>query len=163
SPDADRAAFRVTNSGAEALTYTITFTLLNDSGQAMDTVRQTVASVGPGQSVTRTVERADAGAAAGSGAAARGGGRSRTGARDRGPARPRRDLHGHRPGRTARAADTAPGRVRLGIPGLAQHHRLRRGGERAVRHGDGGTGGPGRDRDTGTRPRHHGPARRRRL
>ncbi|MFF1558890.1 DUF4232 domain-containing protein [Streptomyces sp. NPDC058279] len=80
SPDADRAAFRVTNSGAEALTYTITFTLLNDSGQAMDTVRQTVASVGPGQSVTRTVERADAGAAAGSGAAAGGGGRSRTGA-----------------------------------------------------------------------------------
>ncbi|MEU6895855.1 DUF4232 domain-containing protein [Streptomyces sp. NPDC046557] len=69
-PDADRAAFRVTNSGAEALTYTITFTLLNDSGQAMDTVRQTVASVGPGQSVTRTVERADAGATAGSGAAA---------------------------------------------------------------------------------------------
>lgn len=69
SPDSDRAAFRVTNSGPEALTYEITFTVLNASGQAMETVRQTVASVGPGQSVTRAVEGAagvtGAGAAAG--------------------------------------------------------------------------------------------------
>ncbi|MFJ6719625.1 MULTISPECIES: DUF4232 domain-containing protein [unclassified Streptomyces] len=57
SPDADRAAFRVTNPGSEALTYEITFTYLNASGQVMDAVRQTVASVGPGQSVTRAVER----------------------------------------------------------------------------------------------------------
>ncbi|MGW7099996.1 DUF4232 domain-containing protein [Streptomyces sp. NPDC054838] len=60
------AAFRVTNTGAEALTYTITFTILNGSGPATEDVRQTVASVGPGQSVTRTVERTDT--APGSGA-----------------------------------------------------------------------------------------------
>ncbi|MEV6688560.1 DUF4232 domain-containing protein [Streptomyces sp. NPDC051130] len=63
------AAFRVSNTGAQSLTYTITFSVRHGSGPSADTVRQTVASVGPGQSVTRTVEGSDT--ASGTGAQVR--------------------------------------------------------------------------------------------
>ncbi|MCY0924347.1 DUF4232 domain-containing protein [Streptomyces sp. H27-G5] len=48
--------FQVANNGTEKLTYTIRFDLLNDSGHVMSNVRQTVAAVGPGQTVKATVE-----------------------------------------------------------------------------------------------------------
>ncbi|MFD0381551.1 DUF4232 domain-containing protein [Streptomyces stramineus] len=55
SPSA-RTEFQVTNTETEPLTYTITFTFLDNSGRAMDNTRQTVANVAPGRTVQRTVE-----------------------------------------------------------------------------------------------------------
>ncbi|MEV7181925.1 DUF4232 domain-containing protein [Kitasatospora sp. NPDC093679] len=47
--------FEVTNRGSEAFTYTITFTHLSPSGQAMWVGKQTVADVAPGRTVSGTV------------------------------------------------------------------------------------------------------------
>lgn len=46
----------VTNSEAEALDYTLTLALLNDAGQALDSVRQTVEAVPPDRTVEKPVE-----------------------------------------------------------------------------------------------------------
>ncbi|MFD2120080.1 hypothetical protein ACFSNO_11400 [Streptomyces cirratus] len=101
-------AFRVTNTGTEALTYTITFTLLNGSGEAMDAVRQTVASVGPGQGVTRTVEGAATTPGAGpAGADRQGAGRSRRRGAPTRPARARRPGSGSRTTRVTPPWDCA--------------------------------------------------------
>ncbi|MER5278398.1 DUF4232 domain-containing protein [Streptomyces sp. NPDC002809] len=51
--------FEVTNTEKEALTFTITFTLMNESGQAMDNTTRTVESVKPGQTVRRTLDTDD--------------------------------------------------------------------------------------------------------
>ncbi|WP_052391091.1 DUF4232 domain-containing protein [Streptomyces sp. NRRL B-24484] len=47
--------FEVTNRGSEAFTYTVTFTHLSPSGQAMRVSKQTVPDVAPGRTVTGTV------------------------------------------------------------------------------------------------------------
>lgn len=52
------AAFEVTNEGAEPLTYTITFTFLSASGEALTSPKETVRSVKPGETVRRTVAMA---------------------------------------------------------------------------------------------------------
>ncbi|WNI24771.1 DUF4232 domain-containing protein [Streptomyces sp. ITFR-16] len=47
------AEFEVSNTEKEPLTFTITFSLVNDSGQAMDNITRTVEAVKPGQTVRR--------------------------------------------------------------------------------------------------------------
>ncbi|MDG9727370.1 DUF4232 domain-containing protein [Streptomyces sp. DH41] len=49
-------AYSVTNQGAEPFTYTITFSLMDDQGRAMSSAEETVAAVGPGRTVRRTLE-----------------------------------------------------------------------------------------------------------
>ncbi|NHI08586.1 lipoprotein [Streptomyces sp. KO7888] len=49
-------AYEVTNQEAEPLTYTIRFSLLDDRGRAMSNTEETVASVGAGKTVRRTLE-----------------------------------------------------------------------------------------------------------
>lgn len=51
--------FEVTNPGKEALTFTITFSLVNEAGQAMDTTTRTVEDVRPGRTVRRPLDTAD--------------------------------------------------------------------------------------------------------
>jgi hypothetical protein len=46
----------VRNQEAEAFTYTITFSLLDEQGRAMSNVEETVASVGAGRTVRRTLD-----------------------------------------------------------------------------------------------------------
>ncbi|WP_424848852.1 DUF4232 domain-containing protein [Streptomyces sp. SAI-129] len=48
--------YDVTNSEAEPFTYTITFSVLDEQGRAMSNVEETVASVGAGKTVRRTLE-----------------------------------------------------------------------------------------------------------
>ncbi|MFJ3307624.1 DUF4232 domain-containing protein [Streptomyces sp. NPDC086549] len=50
------ATFQVTNHGTEPFTYTITFKLLSDAGAAPQLSSRTVPSVGPGRTVTGTVD-----------------------------------------------------------------------------------------------------------
>ncbi|KUO17430.1 DUF4232 domain-containing protein [Streptomyces dysideae] len=52
---ADCTGFEVTNDGTEPFTYTITLSLLSDSGGVMDNAQQVVSSVKPGQTVKRKV------------------------------------------------------------------------------------------------------------
>ncbi|MET9989849.1 DUF4232 domain-containing protein [Streptomyces mutabilis] len=49
-------AYSVTNQDAGPFTYTITFSLVDDQGRAMSTHEETVASVGAGRTVRRTLE-----------------------------------------------------------------------------------------------------------
>ncbi|MFB7086183.1 DUF4232 domain-containing protein [Streptomyces sp. NPDC056296] len=49
-------AYSVTNQEAEPFTYTITFSLVDDQGRAMSDAEETVASVGAGRTVRRTLE-----------------------------------------------------------------------------------------------------------
>jgi hypothetical protein len=49
------AEFQVTNHETESFTYTITFTFLSDSGEALTSTEQTVQSVESGRTVKRTV------------------------------------------------------------------------------------------------------------
>ncbi|MFA3877150.1 DUF4232 domain-containing protein [Streptomyces sp. MMCC 100] len=49
-------AYDVTNQDAEPFTYTVTFSLMDDQGRAMSNVEETVASVGAGKTVRRTLE-----------------------------------------------------------------------------------------------------------
>ncbi|MFH8370196.1 DUF4232 domain-containing protein [Streptomyces sp. NPDC018031] len=49
------ADYEVTNHGRVPVTYTITFTFLSGSGEALASTEQTVPSVGPGRTVRRTV------------------------------------------------------------------------------------------------------------
>lgn len=49
------AEFEVTNQGTEAATYTVTLGFRSTSGGNVDNVEQTVASVGPGRTVKKTV------------------------------------------------------------------------------------------------------------
>ncbi|MFH8476901.1 DUF4232 domain-containing protein [Streptomyces sp. NPDC018000] len=49
------AAYEVTNSGTEALTYTILFDFTTDAGEVMSNSHETVRSVGPGATVRGTV------------------------------------------------------------------------------------------------------------
>ncbi|MGI5394007.1 DUF4232 domain-containing protein [Streptomyces sp. CA-251251] len=58
-------AYSVTNQGAQAFTYTITFSLLDDQGRAMSDATETVASVAAGRTVRRTLD--DAGHLSGTG------------------------------------------------------------------------------------------------
>ncbi len=48
--------YEVTNSGAEPFTYTITFSLTDEQGRVMSNVDETVASVGAGKTVRRSLE-----------------------------------------------------------------------------------------------------------
>ncbi len=48
--------YDVTNPEAEPFTYTITFSVLDEQGRAMSNVEETVASVGAGKTVRRTLE-----------------------------------------------------------------------------------------------------------
>ncbi|WP_235483330.1 DUF4232 domain-containing protein [Streptomyces roseoverticillatus] len=48
--------FEVTNKEKEALSYTVTFTLLSAAGAALETTKQTVPSVKPGETTQRTVD-----------------------------------------------------------------------------------------------------------
>ncbi|WKU49122.1 DUF4232 domain-containing protein [Streptomyces sp. VNUA116] len=48
--------FEVTNKEKEALSYTVTFTLLSGSGAALETTKQTVPSVKPGETTQRIVD-----------------------------------------------------------------------------------------------------------
>ncbi|MGK5728569.1 DUF4232 domain-containing protein [Streptomyces sp. URMC 124] len=48
--------FEVTNQEKEALDYTVTFTVLSDTGAALETTKETVPSVKPGRTTRRTVE-----------------------------------------------------------------------------------------------------------
>ncbi|MET7647361.1 DUF4232 domain-containing protein [Streptomyces sp. NPDC005426] len=56
--------FEVTNTEKEALTFTLTFTLMNGFGEAMDTTTRTVESVRPGQTVRHALDTEDGPAAA---------------------------------------------------------------------------------------------------
>ncbi|MFI6638732.1 DUF4232 domain-containing protein [Streptomyces sp. NPDC050504] len=56
TPAGSLAEYEVTNTAAEPLTYTVTFSLRDDLGRAMDSVTRTVEAVRPGQTVRRTVE-----------------------------------------------------------------------------------------------------------
>ncbi|GAB2728915.1 DUF4232 domain-containing protein [Kitasatospora kifunensis] len=58
---ASAAEFEVTNAESEPFTYTVTLNLLNDAGEVMDSIPQTVASVAPGQTVRHTVNAGDTG------------------------------------------------------------------------------------------------------
>ncbi|GAB2718564.1 DUF4232 domain-containing protein [Streptomyces bullii] len=49
------AGFQITNRGAEANTYTITFSWTNDAGEAQATTEHTVSAVQPGRTVRRTL------------------------------------------------------------------------------------------------------------
>ncbi|GAA4014151.1 DUF4232 domain-containing protein [Streptomyces marokkonensis] len=49
-------AYSVTNRGTEPFTYTITFSLVDDQGRAMSSTEVTVAAVGAGRTVRRTLE-----------------------------------------------------------------------------------------------------------
>ncbi|MER7723345.1 DUF4232 domain-containing protein [Streptomyces sp. NPDC096323] len=51
--------FEVTNTESQALTFVITFTLMNESGEAMDNTTRTVESVKPGQTVRRALDTQD--------------------------------------------------------------------------------------------------------
>lgn len=63
------AELEVTNGESEPFSYTVTLTVLDRSGQALDSVPQTVASVAPGRTVRRTVDTGlSPGGAAGAGA-----------------------------------------------------------------------------------------------
>ncbi|MFI9612158.1 DUF4232 domain-containing protein [Streptomyces sp. NPDC052023] len=55
----DRVAFEVTHEGTEAFTYTVSFTFASETGAALSTVDESVASVEPGRPVRRTVAMAD--------------------------------------------------------------------------------------------------------
>ncbi|AJP02917.1 hypothetical protein TU94_16965 [Streptomyces cyaneogriseus subsp. noncyanogenus] len=61
------AEYTVTNREAEAFTYTITFDFLSGQGEVMARAEETVASVGPGRTVRRTVGPEGRVAAAGAG------------------------------------------------------------------------------------------------
>ncbi|GAA4984586.1 DUF4232 domain-containing protein [Streptomyces hyderabadensis] len=50
--------YDVTNPESEPFTYTITFSLVDEQGRAMSNVEETVASVGAGKTVRRTLEQA---------------------------------------------------------------------------------------------------------
>ncbi|MEU3662731.1 DUF4232 domain-containing protein [Streptomyces sp. NPDC032940] len=56
-------AYDVTNQGDEPFTYTVTFTLTDDQGRAMSSREETVASVGAGRTVRRTLDGAGSGLA----------------------------------------------------------------------------------------------------
>ncbi|GGY01074.1 hypothetical protein GCM10010324_54760 [Streptomyces hiroshimensis] len=49
------AGFELTNHEREPFTYTVAFTFLSESGEALETVKEPVPSVGPGRTVKRTV------------------------------------------------------------------------------------------------------------
>ncbi|PZT75083.1 MULTISPECIES: DUF4232 domain-containing protein [unclassified Streptomyces] len=53
---APSTGYEVTNNDDEPLTYTITFTLVNGFGEAMDSVTRTVEAVKPGQTVRRPLD-----------------------------------------------------------------------------------------------------------
>ncbi|PZH02141.1 hypothetical protein C1I97_21835 [Streptomyces sp. NTH33] len=53
----DDIQWEVTNTGSRALTYTVTFSIVSDSGAALNSVEQTVPSVQPGRTVRRTLTR----------------------------------------------------------------------------------------------------------
>lgn len=55
---APSTGFEVTNHDDEPLTYTITFTLVNGFGEAMDSVTRTVEAVKPGRTVRRPLDTA---------------------------------------------------------------------------------------------------------
>ncbi|MEU1672095.1 DUF4232 domain-containing protein [Streptomyces roseifaciens] len=55
------AGFEVTNHKSEPFTYTITFTFASESGEALETGKETVPSVGPGRTVKRTVTMSERG------------------------------------------------------------------------------------------------------
>ncbi|MEV5602105.1 DUF4232 domain-containing protein [Streptomyces sp. NPDC052299] len=56
---APSTGFEVTNTDDEPLTFTITFTLVNGFGEAMDTLTRTVEAVGPGRTVRRPLDAED--------------------------------------------------------------------------------------------------------
>ncbi|MFC8535229.1 DUF4232 domain-containing protein [Streptomyces sp. NPDC057249] len=56
---APSTGFEVTNSDTEPLTFTVTFTLVNGFGEAMDTITRTVEGVKPGQTVRRPLDTED--------------------------------------------------------------------------------------------------------
>ncbi|MYY00891.1 MULTISPECIES: DUF4232 domain-containing protein [unclassified Streptomyces] len=56
---APSTGFEVTNTEKEPLTFTITFTLLNGFGEAMDNTTRTVEAVPPGQTVRRPLDAED--------------------------------------------------------------------------------------------------------
>ncbi|SED67017.1 Protein of unknown function [Streptomyces sp. 2131.1] len=56
---APSTGYEVTNTDKEPLTFTITFTLVNGLGEAMDNITRTVEAVGPGQTVRRPLDTAD--------------------------------------------------------------------------------------------------------
>ncbi|MGQ4491326.1 DUF4232 domain-containing protein [Streptomyces sp. SAS_281] len=56
---APSTGFEVTNTDKEPLTFTITFTLVNGFGEAMDSTTRTVEAVGPGQTVRRPLDAED--------------------------------------------------------------------------------------------------------
>ncbi len=55
------AGFEVTNHKSEPLTYTITFTFTSDFGEALETAKESVLSVGPGKTVKGTVTMSERG------------------------------------------------------------------------------------------------------
>ncbi|WP_156723684.1 DUF4232 domain-containing protein [Streptomyces apocyni] len=57
--DARDSEFEVTNDASEPFTYTITFSLLSESGGALANPKQTVPSVKPGQTLRRTLTMGD--------------------------------------------------------------------------------------------------------
>ncbi|MGW1183047.1 DUF4232 domain-containing protein [Streptomyces drozdowiczii] len=56
---APSTGYEVTNTDKEPLTFTLTFTLFNGFGEAMDNITRTVEAVGPGQTVRRPLDAAD--------------------------------------------------------------------------------------------------------
>ncbi|MFB8207079.1 MULTISPECIES: DUF4232 domain-containing protein [unclassified Streptomyces] len=56
---APSTGFEVTNTEKEPLTFTLTFTLVNGLGEAMDNITRTVEAVKPGQTVRRPLDAAD--------------------------------------------------------------------------------------------------------
>ncbi|MEU2026590.1 DUF4232 domain-containing protein [Streptomyces sp. NPDC016469] len=56
---APSTGFEVTNTDNEPLTFTITFTLVNGFGEAMDSTTRTVEAVEPGQTVRRPLDAED--------------------------------------------------------------------------------------------------------
>ncbi|MEU2245722.1 DUF4232 domain-containing protein [Streptomyces sp. NPDC019224] len=56
---APSTGFEVTNTEKEALTFTVTFSLVNGFGEAMDSITRTVEAVKPGQTVRRPLDAAD--------------------------------------------------------------------------------------------------------
>ncbi|MFJ2274995.1 DUF4232 domain-containing protein [Streptomyces sp. NPDC087866] len=56
---APSTGYEVTNTDKEPLTFTLTFSLVNGFGEAMDTITRTVEGVKPGQTVRRPLDAAD--------------------------------------------------------------------------------------------------------
>ncbi|MEV5655164.1 DUF4232 domain-containing protein [Streptomyces sp. NPDC052291] len=56
---APSTGYEVTNTDKEPLTFTLTFTLVNGLGEAMDNTTRTVEAVKPGQTVRRPLDAAD--------------------------------------------------------------------------------------------------------